>query len=170
MGPRSVWKGLPLKGKVVFIYFLFCFLEYWINQNELRQGLWCTVWIYIDTHTHTHTNTNTNTHIINIYKYKNIYMYIKRSILPVSTVIYLCQLMHLGTWCMVYYVVIITSAKLHTTKPELRFCSGLNPTRGLSEIWDDEDHYEEIHRKKWKNIKTPHPSHLLHFTFYFLLL
>ena len=146
MGPRSVWKGLPLKGKVVFIYFLFCFLEYWINQNELRQGLWCTVWIYIDTHTHTHTNTNTNTHIINIYKYKNIYMY------------------------MVYYVVIITSAKLHTTKPELRFCSGLNPARGLSEIWDDEDHYEEIHRKKWKNIKTPHPSHLLHFTFYFLLL
>ena len=36
-------------------------------------------------------------------------------------------------------VVFITTAQLHSTKPELRFCSGSNPTRGMLEIWDGED-------------------------------
>ena len=36
-------------------------------------------------------------------------------------------------------VVVITTAKLHSTKPELRFCAGLNPARGVSEIRDGED-------------------------------
>ena len=29
---------------------------------------------------------------------------------------------------------VITTAHLHSTKPELRFCSGSNPARGVSEI------------------------------------
>ena len=36
-------------------------------------------------------------------------------------------------------VVVITSAQLHWTKSELRFCAGLNSSRGVSEICDGED-------------------------------
>ena len=36
-------------------------------------------------------------------------------------------------------VVVITTAQLHLTKPELRFCAGSNPARGVSEIRDGED-------------------------------
>ena len=36
-------------------------------------------------------------------------------------------------------VVVITTAQLHLTKPELRFCSGSNPARGVSKIRDGED-------------------------------
>ena len=36
-------------------------------------------------------------------------------------------------------VVVITTAKLHSTKPELRFCAGSNPALSVSEIRDDED-------------------------------
>ena len=36
-------------------------------------------------------------------------------------------------------VVVITTAQLHSTKPELRFCTGSNPARGVSEIRDGED-------------------------------
>ena len=36
-------------------------------------------------------------------------------------------------------VVVITTAQLHSRKPELRFCAGSNPARGMSEICDDED-------------------------------
>ena len=36
-------------------------------------------------------------------------------------------------------VVVITAAKLHSTKPELRFCASSNPARGVSEIRDGED-------------------------------
>ena len=35
--------------------------------------------------------------------------------------------------------VVITTAQLHSTKPELRFCTGSNPARGVSEIRDGED-------------------------------
>ena len=31
-------------------------------------------------------------------------------------------------------VVVITTAQLHSTKPELRFCAGSNPARGVTEI------------------------------------
>ena len=31
-------------------------------------------------------------------------------------------------------VVVITTAQLHSTKTELRFCAGSNPARGVSEI------------------------------------
>ena len=36
-------------------------------------------------------------------------------------------------------VVAITTAQLHSTKPELRFCTDSNPARGVLEICDDED-------------------------------
>ena len=36
-------------------------------------------------------------------------------------------------------VVAITTAQLHSTKPELRFCAGSNPARDVSEIRDGED-------------------------------
>ena len=38
-----------------------------------------------------------------------------------------------------YGVVVITTVQLHSTKPELRFCTGSNPACGLSEICDGED-------------------------------
>ena len=34
---------------------------------------------------------------------------------------------------------VITTAQLYSTKPELRFCTGSNPARGVSEIRDGED-------------------------------
>ena len=36
-------------------------------------------------------------------------------------------------------VVVITTAQLHSTKPQLRLCSGSNPARGMWEIRDGED-------------------------------
>ena len=36
-------------------------------------------------------------------------------------------------------VVVITTAQLHSAKPELRLCTGSNPAHGVSEIHDGED-------------------------------
>ena len=36
-------------------------------------------------------------------------------------------------------VVVITTAQIHSTKPELRFCAGSNPARAVSEIRSGED-------------------------------
>ena len=36
-------------------------------------------------------------------------------------------------------VMVITTAQLHSTKPEFRFCAGSNPANGVSEIRDSED-------------------------------
>ena len=36
-------------------------------------------------------------------------------------------------------LVIITTAQLHLTKPELRFCEGSNPVCGMSDIHNGED-------------------------------
>ena len=33
---------------------------------------------------------------------------------------------------------VITTARLHSSKPELRFCTGSNPAHGVSEIHDGE--------------------------------
>ena len=38
-----------------------------------------------------------------------------------------------------YGVVVVTTAQLHSTKPGLRFCTGSNPARGVSEIRDGEN-------------------------------
>ena len=40
---------------------------------------------------------------------------------------------------MVVGVVVITTAQLDSTKPELRFCTGSNPACGTLEIRDSED-------------------------------
>ena len=37
------------------------------------------------------------------------------------------------------YIVVITTAQLHSTKHELRFCAGSNPAHGMSEIRDGEN-------------------------------
>ena len=48
-------------------------------------------------------------------------------------------------WFICYYslwrrgVTVITTAQLHSTKPELRFCAGSNPACSVSEIRDGED-------------------------------
>ena len=47
---------------------------------------------------------------------------------------------------------VITTAQLHSTKPELRFWAGLNPACGVSEIRDGED---------WKRL-TPSVGNLYH--------
>ena len=39
----------------------------------------------------------------------------------------------------IHGVLVITTAQLHSTKPELRFCASSNPARGVSEIRDGED-------------------------------
>ena len=39
-------------------------------------------------------------------------------------------------------VVITSTAQLHSTIPELRFCAGSNPARGMSEICDGKDHLQ----------------------------
>ena len=39
-------------------------------------------------------------------------------------------------------VVVITTAQLHSTKPQLRFCAGSNPAHGVSEIHDGEDPWQ----------------------------
>ena len=36
-------------------------------------------------------------------------------------------------------VVVITTAQLHSTKPELRFCTGSNLAHGELKIYNDED-------------------------------
>ena len=34
---------------------------------------------------------------------------------------------------------VIATAQVHSAKPEIRFCAGSNPARGISEIRDSED-------------------------------
>ena len=36
-------------------------------------------------------------------------------------------------------IVVITTAQLHSTKPELRFCTGSSPACSMSDIKDSED-------------------------------
>ena len=40
-------------------------------------------------------------------------------------------------WC--HGVVVITTAQLHSTKPELRFCACSNPACGMLEVCNGED-------------------------------
>ena len=35
--------------------------------------------------------------------------------------------------------VVITTAQIHSAKPKLKFCAGLNPASGMSESCDDDD-------------------------------
>ena len=36
-------------------------------------------------------------------------------------------------------VVVITTAQLHSTKPEVKFCTGSNPACSVSDIHDDDE-------------------------------
>ena len=50
------------------------------------------------------------------------------------------ELVRVNVWTMWRRgVVVITTAELHSTKSELRFCTGSNLARGVSEIRDGED-------------------------------
>ena len=42
-------------------------------------------------------------------------------------------------WKLKEYIVVITTAQLHSTMPELRFCAGSNPARDVLEIRNGED-------------------------------
>ena len=57
-------------------------------------------------------------------------------------------------------VVVITTVQLHSTKPELRFCAGSNPARGVSEIRDGEDLWQwsrlEIRLNTFRRSTIPH--------------
>ena len=66
-------------------------------------------------------------------------------------------------------VVVITTAQLRSPKPELRFCAGSNPARGVSEVCDGEDlwqrsrleirlHFSSVNH----TIKTIHHHHHHH--------
>ena len=48
------------------------------------------------------------------------------------------SLLHRNEKCRCHGVVVIATVRLHSTKPELRFCAGSNPARGVSEICDGE--------------------------------
>ena len=52
-----------------------------------------------------------------------------------------CELLCFFWWYVLWHhgVVVITTAQLHSTKPELRFCAGSNPARAGLEIRDGED-------------------------------
>ena len=70
-------------------------------------------------------------------------------------------------WLWRHGVVVITTAKFHSTKPELRFYTGSNPTRGVSEICNGENLWRwsrlEIRRKRLSSVnhttKTIHHHH-----------
>ena len=53
-------------------------------------------------------------------------------------------------------VAVIATALLHSTKPELRFCAGSNPARGISEIPDDEDLWQ------WSHLGQPYHKRIYH--------
>ena len=59
----------------------------------------------------------------------------------------------------------ITTAQIGPTKPEIRFCAGSNPARGVSEIRDGEDLWQwsrleiRLNNFRWSTI----PQHLSHF-------
>ena len=45
---------------------------------------------------------------------------------------------------MYHDAVVITTAQLHSTKPELRFCAGSNPACGMLKILDGEDLWQMV--------------------------
>ena len=59
-------------------------------------------------------------------------------------------------WC--HGVVVISTAQLHSTKPEVKFCAGSNPTRGVSEICHGEDLWQcsrlkiRLNAFRWSNL------------------
>ena len=66
-------------------------------------------------------------------------------------------------WCR--GVVVITTAQLHSTKPELRFCAGSNPACSVSEIRDGEDLWQwfqlEIRLNAFRRSTIPQKKFLI---------
>ena len=62
-------------------------------------------------------------------------------------------------------VVVITTAQLHSTKPEFRFCAGSNPARGVSEICDGEDLWQwsrlEIRLNGFRRLTIPQKQFII---------
>ena len=62
-------------------------------------------------------------------------------------------------------VVVITTAQLHATKPELRFCAGSNPACGVLEIRDDEDLWQwsrlEIRLNAFRRLTIPQKQFII---------
>ena len=63
-------------------------------------------------------------------------------------VVYLYLNMVYNTYLRGTVVVVLTTAKLHSTKPEFKFWAGSNPTRSVSEIGDDENLWQ------WSQLKA----------------
>ena len=65
---------------------------------------------------------------------------------------------------------VITTAQLHSTKPELRFCAGSNPAHGVSEIRDGEDLWQwsrlEIRLNAFRRSTTPQKQFIIHHVFW----
>ena len=59
-------------------------------------------------------------------------------------------------WC--HGVVVISTAQLHSTKPEVKFCAGSNPACGVSEIRHGEDLWQcsrlkiRLNAFRWSNL------------------
>ena len=51
----------------------------------------------------------------------------------------LCVIELNRVWIFPGSILVVSTAQLHSTKPELKFCAGSNPARGVSEIRDGED-------------------------------
>ena len=75
-------------------------------------------------------------------KITNTKFYVPIVTLSSKDIVKLVKLLEEGFKRPVYWrrgVVVITTAQIYSTKPELRFCAGSNPARGVSEIRDGED-------------------------------
>ena len=69
------------------------------------------------------------------------------------------------TWFWHRGVVVITTAQLHSTKPELRFCAGSNPARNVWEFRDGEDLWQwsrlEIRLKAFRRSTIPQKQFII---------
>ena len=70
---------------------------------------------------------------INFLIYNNCFIFKEKW----NVYMYNCHNRQLNLWR--HGVLVITTAQLHSTKPEIGFCAGSNPARGVSEIRDGED-------------------------------
>ena len=64
-----------------------------------------------------------------------------------------------------HHIVVITTAQLHSSKPELRFCAGPNPACGVSEIRDGENLWQwsglEIRLNAFHRSTTPQKQFII---------
>ena len=69
-------------------------------------------------------------------------------------------------------VVVITTAQLHSTKPELTFCADSNPARGVSEIRDGEDLWQwsqlEIRLNAFRRLTMPQKQFIIIIIFFYV--